>query len=254
MALVNRVEIEGKEPTPEDLLAVTSTYGHFTAMQVRDGKTRGLALHLERLESSNREVFGADFDPDRTRFLIRHVLGGTADASVRVYIHRGEHGPTNVVTARPPAEMASRLRLRSVAYLRPDPQIKHVHTDQGHYRETAQRAGFDDAVLTTPDERIAETTMANIGFFDETGVIWPDAPMLEGITKQLLELHGPREGISVRKRPVHISELNTLEGAFVSSARGIGLVSGVDDVAFDTREERLDPLRAVYAAVPWDEI
>jgi hypothetical protein len=27
--------------------------------------------------------------------------------------------------------------------------------------------------------------MANIGFFDEAGVIWPDAPMLTGITKQL---------------------------------------------------------------------
>jgi branched-subunit amino acid aminotransferase/4-amino-4-deoxychorismate lyase len=251
---VDRVEIEGQEPTPEQLLAVTSAYGHFTAMQVRDGKTRGLALHMDRLAASNREVFDSAFDPDRTRFLIRHVLGDRADASVRVYVHRGEQGPIMVVTARAPAEMASPLRLRSVAYLRPDPHVKHVHTDQGLYREAAQRAHFDDAVLTAFDGRIAETTMANIGFFDEAGVIWPDAPMLDGITKQLLELYGPAHAISMRKRPVHRSELETMAGAFVSSARGIGRVSAIDGVAFDPSEEGVDALSRVYAAVPWDEV
>jgi branched-subunit amino acid aminotransferase/4-amino-4-deoxychorismate lyase len=251
---MDRVEIEGEEPTPEHLLAVTSAYGHFTAMQVRDGKTRGLALHLERLASSNREMFRAGFDPDRTCFLIRHVLGDSADASVRVYIHRGEDGPISVVTARSPAEMASPLRLRSVAYVRPDPHIKHVHTDQGFYRESAQRAGVDDAVLTAPDGRICETTMANIGFFDDAGVIWPDAPMLDGITKQLLERHGPNHGISIRRRPVRLADLQTLSGAFVSGARGIGRVSEIDTVGFHAPEERVDALRAVYAAVPWDQI
>jgi branched-subunit amino acid aminotransferase/4-amino-4-deoxychorismate lyase len=251
---VDRVEIEGEEPTPSQLLAVTSSYGHFTAMQVRDGKTRGLSLHLERLGSSNREVFDAAFDPDRACALIRHALGDTADASVRVYIHRGDPVPVTVVTVRPPAEMASPITLRSVAYLRPDPHIKHVHTDQGHYREAAQRAGFDDAVLTTSDGRISETTMANIGFFDETGVIWPDAPMLDGITKQLLENHGAEHGVAMRQRPLRVSDLESMAGAVVSSARGVGRVSAIDDVEMDTPADRVDALVDVYASVPWDEI
>lgn len=251
---MDRVEIEGEEPTPAQLLAVTSAYGHFTAMQVRDHTTRGLALHMERLAASNREAFDAAFDPDRTRSLIRHALGGTADASVRVYIHRGDGEPLTVVTVRPPAEMASPLRLRSVAYLRPDPHIKHVNTDQGHYREGAQGQGFDDAVLTTSDGSIAETTMANIGFLDEAGVIWPDAPMLDGITKQLLKMYGPGHGVSMRNRPVHMPEAAAMIGAFISSARGIGRVSAIDDIDLDTPQDRVDALREVYAAVPWDEI
>ena len=251
---VERVEIEGAEPTPEQLLDVTSAYGHFTAMQVRGGKTRGLDLHLERLASSNREAFDADLDPDRIRSLIRHALAGSDDASVRVYIHRSDDTPGTVVTVRPPAEMASPLRLRSASYIRPDPHIKHVHTDQGLYREAAQRAGFDDAVLTTPDGRISETTMANIGFFDETGVIWPDAPMLNGITKQLLERQAADAGISMRDRPVRVADVSTTSGAFVSSARGIGLVSAIDDLDLDTAQTRVDELAEVYAAVPWDEI
>jgi branched-subunit amino acid aminotransferase/4-amino-4-deoxychorismate lyase len=251
---VDRVEIEGEEPTPARLLAVTSAYGHFTAMQVRGHKTRGLALHLERLSSSNREAFDAGFDPDRTRSLIRHALGETADASVRVYIHRSDAGPVTVITVRPPAEMASPLRLRSVTYLRPDPHIKHVHTDQGHYREAAQRQGFDDAVLTTSEGRIAETTMANIGFFDEGGVVWPVAPKLEGITKQLLEMNGPSRAVSMRNRPVHAPETAAMIGAFVSSARGVGRVSAIDDIELDTPQDRVDMLSEVYAAVPWDQI
>jgi branched-subunit amino acid aminotransferase/4-amino-4-deoxychorismate lyase len=251
---VDRVEIEGEEPTPARLLAVTSAYGHFTAMQVRGHKTRGLALHLDRLASSNREAFDAGFDPDRTRSLILHALGETADASVRVHIHRSDARPVTVVTVRPPAEMASPLRLSSVAYLRPDPHIKHVHTDQGHYREAVQRQGFDDAVLTTSDGRIAETTMANIGFFDEGGVVWPDAPMLDGITKQLLEMNGPGRGVSMRNRPIHVPETAAMIGVFVSSARGVGRVSAIDDIELDTPQDRVDMLSEVYAAVPWDQI
>ena len=251
---MERVEIEGAEPTPERLLAVTSAYGHFTAMQVRGGKTRGLDLHMERLASSNREVFDADLDPDRIRALIRHALAGTADASVRVYIHRGEEGPVTVLTVRPPAEMSSPQRLRTASYIRPDPHIKHVHTDQGLYREAAQRYGFDDAVLTAPDGRMSETTMANVGFFDETGVVWPDAPMLNGITKQLLERQAADAGISMRQRPIRVAEADALVGAFVSSARGIGLVSGIDDLDPETPRARIDELIKTYASVPWDEI
>ena len=251
---MERVEIEGAEPSPEELLATTSAYGHFTAMQVRDGKTRGLELHLARLEASNREAFDAGFEPERVRELIRHALGETQDASVRVYIHRAEEGPVTMVTVRPPAEIASPQRLRSTSYLRPDPHIKHVHTDQGLYREAAQREGFDDALLTTSDGRISETTMANIGFFDEGGVVWPDAPMLDGITKQLLERAGPDLGIPMRDRPIHLSEVDTMEGAFVSSARGIGLVSAIDGVELDTPAIRVEALVDAYASIPWDEI
>ncbi len=251
---MERVEIEGAAPTPEQLLATTSGYGHFTAMQVRGRKTRGLQLHLDRLEASNREVFVAGFDPERVRALIRHALGDTEDASVRVYIHRSDDGPVTVVTVRPPAEIASPQRLRSVSYLRPDPHIKHVHTDQGLYREAAQREGFDDALLTTNDGRISETTTANIGLFDEKGVVWPDAPMLDGITKQLLERAGADLGISMRDRPVHVSELDTMEGAFISSARGIGLVSAVDGVELATPPARVDALGEAYGSIAWEEV
>jgi branched-subunit amino acid aminotransferase/4-amino-4-deoxychorismate lyase len=78
--------------------------------------------------------------------------------------------------------------------------------------------------------------------------------MLDGITKQLLERAGPTLGIPMRDRPIHLSEVDTMEGAFVSSARGIGLVSAVDDLELDTPPAGVEALVEAYASIPWGDI
>ena len=45
-----RIQINGAPARPEDLYTLARTnYGHFTAMQVRARRVRGLELHLDRL-------------------------------------------------------------------------------------------------------------------------------------------------------------------------------------------------------------
>src|SRR5262249_42055481 len=134
-----------------------------------------------------REVFGEGIDAERIRGLIRHALGRITDASVRVYLYEAGERPVTMVTVKPPAVISTPQRLRSIRYQRPLPHIKHVTTDQGHHRRVAQRAGADEALLVSDEDRVSETTMTNIGFFDGSRVIWPDAPMLLGITMQLLD-------------------------------------------------------------------
>ena len=243
------IEIDGVPADEEAFARTTAPYGHFTAMQVRRGATRGLELHLRRLEAASREAFDADLDRDRALALIRNALGDTEDASVRVYIHERSPEPAIVVTVKPPAEMATPQRLGSARYQRPDAHRKHVHTEQGHYRELAQRDGFDDALLTGSDGLVSETSMANIGFFDRTGVVWPDGPLLHGITMQLLEAALP-----TRRTPVHLSDVPSFDGAFLSNARGIGAVSGVDDDELPMPTERMRELAEAYASVPWGAI
>ena len=51
-------------------------WGHFTAMQVRGGRTRGLDLHLARLEAAHRDVYGRALGGQEVRDRIRHALGG----------------------------------------------------------------------------------------------------------------------------------------------------------------------------------
>ena len=105
--MVPYIEIDGRPATADDIrLPATVHYGHFTAMQVRDGRVRGLALHLARLDAGNRELFRAGLDGDLVRDRIRHALGTVADASVRVSVlWAGADDATAVmVTVRPPGE------------------------------------------------------------------------------------------------------------------------------------------------------
>src|SRR6266704_6014838 len=99
-----RIEIDGASASAEQLRAAAlGGYGHFTAMQVRGGRVRGLDRHLARLDAANREVFGAGIDAAAVTEHIRHALGDDiSDASVRVYVQEADGSPAIMVTVRPP--------------------------------------------------------------------------------------------------------------------------------------------------------
>jgi branched-subunit amino acid aminotransferase/4-amino-4-deoxychorismate lyase len=248
-------EIDGRRVTDEPLLGL-APYGHFTAMQVRGRRTRGLDLHLRRLDAAGREVFGAGIDSDEVLERIGHALGDVEDASVRVYMLAREpgEGPSTVVTVRPPGGMPETpLRLEAVAYQRTVPHVKHVGDfGQTYYRQQAQRRGRDDALLTAPDGAIAECGIANIAFVDAVGIVWPDAPALAGITMQLVEPRLAAAGLPSRRAPVHLADLPSFRGALVTNARGIAPVAQIDDVELAVDTNIIDAVTAVYEAVTWD--
>ena len=238
----------------EVLWSTASAYGHFTAMQVRGGRTRGLALHFERLEAASRELFGTGLDAERVRGLIRHALCDVGDASVRVYVFESEPEPATMVTVKEAGGISTPQRLQSVRYQRPDAHIKHLATGQAFYSRRAHGNGFDDALLTAADGVVSETAIANIGFFDASGVVWPDAPLLRGITMQLLERTLPELGVSWRRAQIRLQDLASLEGVFITNARGIAAVSEIDDTALRIVSERMKTLADAYGSVPWDAI
>ena len=223
-------------------------------MQVRARRTRGLALHLARLEAANRELFEAELDGTRVRELIRHALRDVEDASVRVYAFESGDEPTIMVTVKQPGDVSTPQRLQSVRYQRPEAHLKHLATEQGFYSRLARRNGFDDALLTTSDGVISETSIANIGFFDGSGVVWPAAPLLHGITMQLLERKLVELSVPTRRAPVRLHDIASFDGAFLSNARGVAAVSEVDGMSLRMQARRMETIADAYASVPWDII
>ncbi|MFH9132792.1 aminotransferase class IV family protein [Streptomyces sp. NPDC017524] len=257
------IEFDGRPATEEDLrIPALYGYGHFTAMQVRDGRVRGLGLHLARLDAANRELFELSVDGDRVRELIRRALGGAGlrDASVRVhgYLPPGATHTTLMVTVREPAAGPAARSLMSVPYARTAPHIKRPgEFGQTYYGILAGRAGFDEALLTAPGGVVTEGAITNIGFWDGSSVVWPDAPALVGVTMTLLEQGLERAGRPSARRPV------TLEGpdgvarfpaAFVCNSQGIAPVRRIDGTAFAIDEELMRGLGAVYDGVPEDAV
>ncbi|MER5204033.1 aminotransferase class IV [Streptomyces sp. NPDC002825] len=241
------IEIDGTPAADPELLgSLMSGYGHFTAMQVRDGGVKGLALHLDRLDRSTRELFDRKLDGERVRGLVTGALAhaGRRDASVRVYVYPGVR---TVVTVADPAPdgIGAPQRLTVVDYWRPAAHIKHLGGfGQRFHGEAARRAGFDEALLTSPYGEIAEGAVTNIAFWDGTSVVWPSAPCLTGITMALLEPRLP----SVR-RPVTLADLPGFRAAFVTNSRTIAPVTAIDETAFAVDEELMGRVWAAYESV-----
>jgi branched-subunit amino acid aminotransferase/4-amino-4-deoxychorismate lyase len=253
-----QVEIDGQGPTPEQLTAAAlDSYGHFTAMQVRNHQVRGLELHLARLTSAHLELFGGNLDDRVVMERVRHALLATAgDASVRVYARHLNDRPTIMVTVRPPGEMpAGPWRLRSVPYQRSVAHVKHLGDfGQGYFQRLAWRSGFDEALLTGVGGVICEGSITNVGFLDGNSVVWPDAPMLAGITMQVLTARLGEFGLTSRRAEVMLTDVRSFDGAFVTNARGIAAVAAIDETVLPVAADRMAQLIAAYDSAAWDRI
>ncbi len=255
---VIRIEIDGLPPTMDDLQRFAlDNHGHFTSMQVRDGRVRGLALHLVRLDQGSRELFGVGLDGERVCDLARHALADDIrDASLRVIVFESAaEGELSVmITLRPPGSMPARPQaLRSVPYQRTLAHVKHIGGfGQWYHGHLARRDGFDDALFTDDEGAVSETSIANIGFAREGEIVWPSAPSLQGITMQLLDSRLAEAGIPTRRAPVRLSELPSYQAAFVTNARGIAPVARIDDHVLAGDDGVMATLDRLYGDATWD--
>ncbi|GAA3651930.1 aminotransferase class IV family protein [Nonomuraea antimicrobica] len=224
-----RVAVDGELMGAEALLMLEARYGHFTAMQVRDRGVRGLELHVERLERANRELFGGGLDRAAVLGSILAVLGDDVrDASVRVYVVEAGGRPRVVATRMPPhTAPKGPLRVLPVVYQRYLPHVKQASGfQQTHILRLAAREGFDEALLTTGDGLISEGAITNLGGFAGGRLVWPDAPMLHGITMRLLE----RMDVPQERRPVTVADLSGFDQVFVCNSWGVMPVGQVGEV------------------------
>lgn len=262
-----RLEINGRAVTVADLHPALGGYGHFTAMQVRGGRVRGLDFHLARLDAATRELFGAGLSSERVVDGLRHALAdGTRDASVRINVFSpdGSMEPATgddpelsmLVTVRPPREMpAEPWRLCSVPYQRPFAHIKHVGGfAQGHYIKLVERRGFDEPLLVGEGGLVAEGAITNVGFVAGDTVVWPDAPMLLGTGMQVLQRELAAAGVPQERRRVTLGDLAAFDGAFVANSWGVAAVRRIDEVDVPVTAPQLGKVLELMTRAPWDSI
>ena len=247
------IEVNGREA---DQAAVSllehEGWGHFTAMQVRGGRTRGLGLHLSRLEAAHHEVYGRALGGPEVRARVRHALGGRVDASVRVY----GYWAGLIVTVREPRDMPRRPHsMTAVPFQRPLARLKHVGSwGQGRFREAALAAGFDEGLLVDETGRISEGTITNVGFWRDGTVIWPEAPKLDGITMLVLQRQLAAAGVRQAGEPVRVQDLAGYDAMIVCHSRGWAPVGRVDDLMMPRDEAFNGVIAAAIESCPWDEI
>lgn len=258
-------EVDGAPATPEQLLAAMSSYGHFTAMQVRDGRVRGLDLHLRRLDEATQTLFGRVLDTSMVRAHLRHAVAGRGAVSARVLVHADALGgdfvefdePRITVTTADPHEPAVRpQRMRSARYERELPEIKHLGGfGLTHQVRLANLAGYDDAVFVDHRGRISEATIWNVGFYRDGTIFWPDAALLSGITLQLLGRGLHALDIPAKTVEIPLDSAAEFESAFLINSENPGLpIASIDEATYTVDPELCDLLVRAYETNPWDEI
>ncbi|MBV2156513.1 aminotransferase class IV [Kitasatospora sp. SUK 42] len=259
------IEIDGAPADAARLAALgLLNYGHFTTLRVEAGRARGLELHLDRLVRDCRTLFAAELDRAAVRERIRAVLPADgAPVIVRVTVYDPALGlerpaapaaPALLVTTRPAGAVApAPLRVRTTAYRRELPGVKHVGLfGLVHHRRLAQLSGFDDVLLTDEHGLVCEGATWNVGFLAGEHLVWPEGPSLPGVTEALLAgaYGGPQS-----REPLRVAELGRFDAAFAVNA-GVGPrpLAAVDSTAFDPAHPLLAELRAAYLGVASGEV
>lgn len=253
--------IDGEPASTDDLtyLALVN-YGAYTSFRVEDGAARGLGRHLQRLEASAVELYGKSPGETRLRDLMRIAVEGRDACWLRVSLFSPElwartpswRGVPKVMTmaAAPPPPLAASLRLAARVYSRDAAHLKHTALfGLIQSRRQAQDAGFDDALFVDEAGLISEGSLWNIGFVKGDSVLWPQAPILAGVTQALIEEGLAHVGLRSETQPVHLTDLADFDQAFIcNSATPACAVTAVGDHAFSGDPALIERLEAAWAS------
>lgn len=223
--------IDGARATVDDLIhQALVNYGAYTSFVVAGGRVRGLDRHLARLGASAPELFGHRVEERVLRARIGEALGDREDAFVRVSLFARDIGarrpdfcgaPNVMVAVFPPVPPLATgpVRLELQPYARELAHLKHVATfGLVRARRQAVAGGFDDALFVDPQGRISEGSLWNIGFLRSDTVVWPEAPMLAGVSQALIREHLADVGLKQETRVVTPDDLSGFDGAFMTSS------------------------------------
>lgn len=238
-------------------------HAHFTAMQVRDRKIRGLDLHLDRLRSASMRMYGRALPDERIRAYLRSAIAaGPAELSLTatVYSPAGEFvvagadiEPEVLIRTSPAATgPAGPLSLARFDYERPLASVKHVgEVAKTHYLREAVAQGFDDAAFVDRHGRLSEATIWNLAFWDGAAVVWPIAAMLVGTTMGIVRRQLQRLGVPQRSQEVRMADLSGFAGAAVMNSWTPGIaVSGIGPTSLSEAPIFMQALHRAYSAEP----
>ncbi|MEX1220476.1 MAG: aminotransferase class IV family protein [Idiomarina sp.] len=254
--------INGRPATFSELSHLAfAGFAHFTAMQVRDRKIKGLDLHLERLREASLTFFGRALADEQLQSYIKKAVNeGAKDQSltVTVFSSRGEFTTDSmdvepsvlVRTGAPFDGPRGPLRLSTVAYERPLATIKHVgEAAKTYYLHEAIRQGYDDAAFLDRHKCLSEATIWNLVFWDGETVIWPKADMLKGTMMSVIQRQLKRLDIPQRHEAVTIERLEKLSGAAVMNSWTPGIpVTAIASCTFEESMPLINLLHEAYEA------
>ncbi|WP_296584470.1 aminotransferase class IV family protein [Xanthobacter sp.] len=262
-------QIDGQPATVADLAPLAfAGFAHFTAMQVRRGRVRGLDLHLARLRAASLALFDADIPDDQVRSQLRSavaVAGSDAlSLTATVFTRSGEFNPRSqendlsLLIRTSPASNGPEcpLRLAVVQHERVLPSFKHTgETAKTYYLRDAGKHGFDDAIFLDRHGCLSEATIWNVAYWDGSAVVWPIADVLTGVTMGILQRQLKKLGVPQREVAVTPDMVGGFSGAVVMNSWTPGVsINAIAGTAIPAAPQFVELLHTAYLREPEVEI
>ncbi|MEU5160241.1 aminotransferase class IV [Streptomyces sp. NPDC020875] len=190
---------------------------------VAEGRVRGIGHHRDRFLGACRQEGLADEDLERFWRDLVAELPRTGS-----WFPRAELAPDGglALLLRTAPELGTGIRV--LPWPHPDPRLSPRRKGPdlellAEVRARAVAAGADDALFTTADGRVTESTTAGLLWWDGPELVRPDATdhVLPSVTSALIERAAHRLGITVRPGRATPAELYDREVWLVNALHGI---------------------------------
>ncbi len=215
--------------------------GLFETLPVLGARPRFLAAHLRRLQGSAQVLgLGPAPDAEATADIIRRLVdaAGHQDFTLRLVLFREGRRTRLLATASPlPVDVSRPVRLGIAADWLNGPRPMAAHKTLNYLasrlaHQDGVRRGFDEVLFTMPDGTVLEGTRSSIFILEGESLVTPPltAPILPGVTREVILDEARRGGIPVREECFGLDRLRRAGEAFISaSVRGLRPVLAVGD-------------------------
>ncbi|NJO53959.1 MAG: aminotransferase class IV family protein [Bacteroidales bacterium] len=262
-------QIDGRWATDAGLIPLAfAGFAHFTAMQVRNKRVRGLDLHLERLRSASLALFGEALPDDRVLSYLREAIAVASPAALSltatVFTRSGEftsskgRNDLSLLVRTGPAANGPEgpLKLAAFEHERALPSFKHTgETAKTYYLRAARQRGYDDAIFLDRHGRLSEATIWNVAFWDGSTVVWPVADLLPGVTMGIVRRQLTDLGVPQREAAITLDMVGGFAGAAVMNSWTSGVaIACIADTAISVAPNFMELLRTAYLREPEAEI
>ncbi len=255
-------------PAADAVLPVANTeleygFGVYETIRIENGIAYFTQQHVDRLLHSAHHIdlehaFTTQQITEQLNTFITHALAIAQTCNIKI-LFLGAANPADVqlyLFASAPLFVDRKLYKTGChtithSYERPFPEAKTLAMLGSYlaYRE-AKKHGAYDALLLNRNQEITEGTRTN--FFTvntDKKILYhpPQAEILEGVTKIVLQDIAIQNGWSVEQRPIHLSEISSYDGAFLTSTSTKVLpIKSIDDFVFETITPRVLELSQLY--------
>jgi para-aminobenzoate synthetase/4-amino-4-deoxychorismate lyase len=211
------------------------SHGVFETLLISGGRVQAPEAHVERLEHSVRELYGAALPGDLLASIARRAAELTGPHRLRIDAVP-DGGELRIELQVSPIDPVAARPVVCAPAVVPGGLGSHKWADR---RLVDSLAGPGQVpLIVDEDEQVLEAAWANVWVIEQGRLITPpaDGRLLAGVTRALLLVLAPMQSLDARVEPVSLQRLRAATGFFLTSSVRLAVAATLGPAPADASE------------------